>query len=100
MWDKVFKRGPRKIFGRQPLKNLKGYGLFKHTVSLQIFQRLSSTNFTWSTLAYFVPYVAMFRLELLITTWVCQISDRNMGLFSSGPLINASIEPNVSKILV
>ena len=24
-WDKVFKNGPNKIFGRQPLKNLKGY---------------------------------------------------------------------------
>ena len=29
MWDKVFKNGPRKNFGRQPLKNLKGYGLVK-----------------------------------------------------------------------
>ena len=25
--DKVFKNGPSKICGRQPLKNLKGYGL-------------------------------------------------------------------------
>ena len=29
IWDKVFKNGPSKIFGRQPLKNLKGYGLLK-----------------------------------------------------------------------
>ena len=29
IWDKVFKRGPSKICGRQPLKNLKGYGLPK-----------------------------------------------------------------------
>ena len=28
-WDKVFKSGPSKICGRQPLKNLKGYGLLK-----------------------------------------------------------------------
>ena len=28
IWDKVFKSGPSKICGRQPLKNLKGYGLF------------------------------------------------------------------------
>ena len=27
IWDKVFKNGPSKICGRQPLKNLKGYGL-------------------------------------------------------------------------
>ena len=26
-WVKVFKNGPRKIYRRQPLKNLKGYGL-------------------------------------------------------------------------
>ena len=24
-WDEVFKNGPNKIFGGQPLKNLKGY---------------------------------------------------------------------------
>ena len=27
IWDKVFKNGPSKICGRQPLKNSKGYGL-------------------------------------------------------------------------
>ena len=27
IWDKVFKKGPSKICGRQPLKDLKGYGL-------------------------------------------------------------------------
>ena len=27
IWDKVFKSGPSKICGRQPLKNVKGYGL-------------------------------------------------------------------------
>ena len=26
-WDEVFKNGPSKICGRQPLKNMKGYGL-------------------------------------------------------------------------
>ena len=36
IWDKVFKDGPSKICGRQPLKNLKGYGLLKQTISLQI----------------------------------------------------------------
>ena len=29
-WVKVFKNGPSKICGRQPLKNLKLYGLPKH----------------------------------------------------------------------
>ena len=27
IWDKVFKNGPIKIYGRQPLKNLKEYCL-------------------------------------------------------------------------
>ena len=49
MWDKVFKSGPSKICGRQPLKNLKGYGA-------DHFKRLSSTDFTWSTLEYLVPF--------------------------------------------
>ena len=34
--DKVFKNGANKIFGRQPLKNLKGFCLPKPTISLQI----------------------------------------------------------------
>ena len=29
IWDKVFKNEPSKIYGRQTLKNLKGYGLLK-----------------------------------------------------------------------
>ena len=33
IWNKVFKNGPSKICGRQPLKNLKGYGLLKETPS-------------------------------------------------------------------
>ena len=28
-WDKVFKDGPSKTCGRQPFKNLKGYGLLE-----------------------------------------------------------------------
>ena len=37
IWDKVFKNKQSKICGRQPLKNLKGYGLLKQTITLQIF---------------------------------------------------------------
>ena len=47
-WDKVFKDGPSKFCGRKPLKKFKGHGLLRHTISLQIFQRFSSTNYTWS----------------------------------------------------
>ena len=32
-YEPVFKNGPSKICGRQPLKNLKGYGLLKQTIS-------------------------------------------------------------------
>ena len=46
IWYKVFKNGPSKIYGRQPLKNLKGYPS----------GYLSSTNCTWSILEYFVPH--------------------------------------------
>ena len=34
IWDRVFKSGLTKFCGRQPLKNLKGYGLLKQTISL------------------------------------------------------------------
>ena len=37
MLDKVFNSGLSKFCGRQPSKNLKGYGLFKKTIFLQIF---------------------------------------------------------------
>ena len=45
-WVKTFKCGLSKFCGRQPLKSLKGYGLLKQTISLQVFLRLSSTKFT------------------------------------------------------
>ena len=40
LWDKVFKNGPSKICGRQPLK-----------------------NFTWSILEYFVPDVPAYAVS-------------------------------------
>ena len=54
--DKACKNGPSKICERQPLKNLKGYGLLKQIISFQIFERLFFTNFTWSILEYFVSF--------------------------------------------
>ena len=36
-WDKVLKNVPSKICGKQPLKNLMGYGLLKGAMSLEIF---------------------------------------------------------------
>ena len=37
LWVKVFKNGSNKIYLTQPLKSLKGYGLLRQTISLQIF---------------------------------------------------------------
>ena len=41
-----------------PFKDLKEYCLLKQTILLQISQRLSSTNVTWSILEYFVIYAS------------------------------------------
>ena len=38
IWDKVLKYRPSKICGRQPLKNLKGYGLLKRTNHFKFFK--------------------------------------------------------------
>ena len=38
-WVKVFKNGPSKICGKQPLKKLKEYGLPKQTIPLQTFSK-------------------------------------------------------------
>ena len=59
----VFKSGPSKIFGRQPLKNLKGYGLLKKTISLKLFNDCLETIFTSSILEYFVPCVDFFNRD-------------------------------------
>ena len=55
IWDKVFKNGPSEICGRQPLKNLKLYGLLKgdsHNV-LKVLQ----IRECWQTKKFFpIPY--------------------------------------------
>ena len=35
LWHKVFSNGPSQICGRQPLKNLKGYGLLEHIIFIR-----------------------------------------------------------------
>ena len=45
MWDKVFKNGPSKICGRQPLNNLKGYGLPKADYTPSNFLKAVSRKF-------------------------------------------------------
>ena len=46
IWDKVFKKGPSKNCGRQPLK-----------------------NFTWSILEYFLPFVFTLRDLRSFRSW-------------------------------
>ena len=53
IWGKVLNNEPSKICKRQPLKNLRGYDL------PEVEERLSSTNFTWLILEYFVPYFSL-----------------------------------------
>ena len=89
IWDKVFKNRPSKIWGRQPLKYLKGYGLLKQTISLQNFWRLSSTNITWSILEYFIPFAL-----LLISEYV----EKSKWVVSSWYVSNSpSMKPTLTR---
>ena len=38
----------------------------KQTISFQIFERLSSTNFTWSILEYLDPFLTLTETEKLM----------------------------------
>ena len=58
IWDKVFKNGPSKICGRQPLKNLKRYGLLTGCL-LQILLGPFLNTFSHLLLGY---SVTLFRL--------------------------------------
>ena len=44
IWDKLFKNGPSKICGRQPLKNLKEYSLLKQGDLQKIVYVLASND--------------------------------------------------------
>ena len=59
-----FSRMDQVKFGRQSLKNLKGYGLLEAAHTLNFFKGcLSSTNFTWFILEYFV-HMNPFQLSI------------------------------------
>ena len=55
-WDKVFKNGPCKICGRQPLKTWRD----------MVYLRLSSASFTWSNLENFVSNM-VYNLPRIMT---------------------------------
>ena len=69
IWNKVFKNGPSNICGRQHLKNLKGFGLLQ-SIYLQMFQRLSCTNFNGSILEYFVPFLLVLSVFLTLKLFI------------------------------
>ena len=87
-WDKVFKDGPSKFCGRKPFKKFKGHGLLRQTISLQIFQRFSSTNYTWSIHVRGHPssnYAKVPEKLTVPTPWGgtggCQASPKIFGVF-------------------
>ena len=61
IWNKVSKNASSKICGNQPLKKL-----LRQTISFQSFWRLSSTNFIYSILEYFVPFIQREKNVLLL----------------------------------
>ena len=73
----MFKNEPNKICGTQPLRNLKGYGLFK--------QRSSYTNFSRSILEYFVPYISWYNCAKFYHYWIC-VTDFSRGYPHPRPL--------------
>ena len=50
IWNKVFKSGLSKFYGRRPLKILKGYGLLKQTIPFKFFKGCLPQNLLSSLL--------------------------------------------------
>ena len=59
--------GPSKIRGIKSLKNLKWYNLLRHTISLQIFKKLSPANFIWSIPEHLDPFISSRKLVFIVT---------------------------------
>ena len=66
IWDKVFKSGLSKFFGRQPLKNFKNLKFL-----MAVFHKISLVH-SWILCSI---YVSVFRnaLDVLINNWKLQI---------------------------
>ena len=67
---KVFNNGPRKICGRQFLKNLKSYGLLRGTISVQIFKGCLPQIFDWSIIEYLDPFEGAFSLWVSLRSFL------------------------------
>ena len=66
IWPKLFENGPSKISGRQPLKNLKWYGLLKADHLTPNFLKTVFTNLAWSILEHLVPNILLSLPDLSI----------------------------------
>ena len=93
MWTK---NGPHRICESQLWKFWSGIICFKETVSLQIFQRLPSKNFTWPILDHVVLFrsrssIPLSKEILTISTsefsflWTCNHSHNILRLFDVLP---------------
>ena len=61
---------------------MKWCSLLRQTISLQVFQRLSSTNFTWSSLEYSVPFLHLPNVSLHFF-WNWLLISLNIFVYSS-----------------
>ena len=68
VWDKVFKNGPSNICGRQPLKNLKWYGLVRQN-TLNTFTPLVRGR-SWNAAILFVIISSVY-VSILISHFYC-----------------------------
>ena len=74
-WDKIFKNGPSKICGKQPLKNLKWYGLLHITSFLKaVFQKFYLVH-SW------IPWPKCFEISRGINTILICIIHWNRNCF-------------------
>ena len=71
IWEKVFKNGPNKICGRQPLKYWKGYDLLKQAIYFEYFvpyfvQGLSMLAETWNLVQWYCTMGAFEKVHQLV----------------------------------
>ena len=71
IWDKVFKNGPSKICGTQPLKNLKGYGLLNTLSHIYMYIYIYACLIHCPIYIYIYIYIFTTKgfLEVAIETW-------------------------------
>ena len=65
IWDKVFKNGPGRICGSQPLKNLKGYRLLKQMISHSNFLKAAFHKFLFDPFLNTLPRLEPCQLSML-----------------------------------